>query len=283
MQRFLYKVAPPTKPEIKKETKTGSFLILILIGKPAPISEQFKKVEDDFEELDEKEIQDAENEGDASIETEELRKPRCKCKKLKDKPYCASCENWINAISHFTGVTFNYKVAEAIYFQYLKGEAISSISKEDYAKSLEQIEKDLERTFPGQKDFKRSMAGTTGITQLKNLLKSTSRRNSQIGYVQGMNFIMGVVFFHSCEVVAFWLFDTLMHSYGLEKLYSPNLSGLHLHGKVLDGLIECQYPKIWLKLVFFYLYDNCVARFWYRIITFINRMDNVAIFFANRY
>ena len=214
--------------------------------------------ESEFVQFDEEEIKDIQEKGDATIETVDIRKytlnhstfirPRCKCAKKKGSPYCSSVEHWLRNIAKRTGIKFNYAEAEALYVSCLD----SKLTKEEdtvYAKCVDQITKDLDRTFPGQKHFKRTIAGTTGITQLKNLLRAMSKRNPNIGYVQGMNFVMGALFFHSSEAVAFWLFDILMRKYGMSTVYEAGLIGLHLHGKIIDMIIEAKYPAIWEKMV----------------------------------
>ena len=211
------------------------------------------------EELEDEEIKDAKDKGDPTLEIEENRKyslqieryrPLCTCEKSKDKtPYCRSVAVWLKAIYNRTKRTFDYKQAEKIYTMFLHFEASPDKAK-SYQKSLDQINKDLDRTFPGKNYFKRATSGgTTGVTQLKNVLKATAGNNLEVGYVQGMNFIMGTLFFHSCEVVAFWLFDILMKEYNLRDIYSGALIGLQMHSKIIDKLVEAKYNAIWTKLV----------------------------------
>jgi hypothetical protein len=40
------------------------------------------------------------------------------------------------------------------------------------------------------------------------------------GYVQGMNFIVGFLLYHSEEYIAFWLFVSLIEDYELRENYS---------------------------------------------------------------
>ena len=136
----------------------------------------------------------------------------------------------------------------ATYFTCLEGSATKE-GKEEYEQSLLQIKKDLYRTFPDHKAYQMTMAGTTDITQLKNILRAIVKRNPGIGYVQGMNFMVGSLFHHSCEAIAFWLFDILLNHYNLKKMYVKNLVGLQLHSKLIDNLIETKYPLIWAKMV----------------------------------
>jgi hypothetical protein len=40
-----------------------------------------------------------------------------------------------------------------------------------------------------------------------------------IGYVQGMNFIVGFFLYHSEEYISFWLFTSLIEEYDLRQVY----------------------------------------------------------------
>lgn len=157
-------------------------------------------------------------------------------------------EKWIKAIQRKYRVPFEYFEVRKMYLTYLQ-EASTKLAKSEYEKEVAQIQKDLYRTFPNHKAFRQTIEGTTDITQLKNILRATVKHNPGIGYVQGMNYIAGSLFHHTCEPVAFWLFDTLVHHYGLSKSYSHTLSGLRLHAKVLDLLVQAKFPEVWDKMV----------------------------------
>jgi len=161
-------------------------------------------------------------------------------------------EKWLQNIFTKTGKIFNYTETRKLYLSYL--ETTLKLSEKDYyEKNLNQIKKDLYRTFPSLKNFQRNITGTTDITQLKNILRAIVRRNTEFGYVQGMNFVLGSLFFHSSEVVAFWVFDILLNYYGVKELYGKNLAGLHLRTQVLDLLIESVFPDVWLRMVFSFI------------------------------
>lgn len=157
-------------------------------------------------------------------------------------------EKWLGHIFARTGQKFSYSEVRKLYLSYLERKLEAS-EKEYYESNLKQIKKDLYRTFPALKGFQHNTAGTTDITQLKNILRATVRRNPEFGYVQGMNFVLGSLFYHSSEVVAFWVFDILLNYYGAKKIYSIKLTGLHMHTQILDLLIEAVYPDVWVKMV----------------------------------
>ncbi len=51
----------------------------------------------------------------------------------------------------------------------------------------------------------------------------------QIGYVQGMNFLAGVLAYHAEEYIAFWLLVAIFEIFELRDIYLPNLPGLDKH------------------------------------------------------
>jgi hypothetical protein len=59
-----------------------------------------------------------------------------------------------------------------------------------------------------------------------------------IGYVQGMNFIVGSLLYHCNEEIVFWMFVTLIEEFELHDIYEPNLPGLYKHCFVIEKLIS---------------------------------------------
>ena len=71
--------------------------------------------------------------------------------------------------------------------------------------TLEQIEKDVGRTFPGHRTFTHS---ADGQAQLRRVLRAyCAGRNLHTGYCQGMNFVAATLLLvMSTEEDAFWMF-----------------------------------------------------------------------------
>lgn len=76
-----------------------------------------------------------------------------------------------------------------------------------------------------------------GQQSLSRILQTFSKYDKTIGYVQGMNFIVGALLLHSTEEVAFWLFVALIEDYQMRDIYQPNLPGLYKHIATLEHLI----------------------------------------------
>lgn len=98
--------------------------------------------------------------------------------------------------------------------------------------NLEQIERDIPRTFPDEQYFK----DTDVQDSMRRVLMAACVEYDKIGYVQSMNFLVGFLFLHSkTEDACFALFRSLMSHPRLkmEVMYKP---GLPLLFKVLDAL-----------------------------------------------
>ena len=100
--------------------------------------------------------------------------------------------------------------------------------------------KDLTRTFPKCTQFQ----DVQGQIQLKRVLLAFSRYDPNLGYVQGMNFIVGSLLYHANEEIAFWMFVTLIEEFELRDIYEPNLPGLYKHCFVLDTMIKQHLPEL---------------------------------------
>jgi len=96
----------------------------------------------------------------------------------------------------------------------------------DYFSDYEdQIMKDLSRTFPKCEQFKakpfsESNGGQEdGLQSLKRVLLAFSKYDKSIGYVQGMNFIVGCLLYHCSEEIAFWIFVTLIENFEMRDIF----------------------------------------------------------------
>ena len=74
--------------------------------------------------------------------------------------------------------------------QYKRGIIYKFIEQEDQ-RAVRVISKDLNRTFPGNAEFK--LAASSGENRLFNVLKAYSAYDSETSYCQGMNFITGML------------------------------------------------------------------------------------------
>ena len=89
---------------------------------------------------------------------------------------------------------------------------------------------------------------------LKNVLTAYAKYDRQIGYVQGMNFIVGSLLYHCSEEITFWLFVTLIEDHGMRDIYLPGFPGLQRHISTIERIINSTFKDIAERLVLFY---NC--------------------------
>ena len=73
--------------------------------------------------------------------------------------------------------------------------------------------------------------------------------DSQVDYVQGMNFIVASLLLHCTEVIAFWLFVALIEDCEMRDIYMPRLPGLFKHSQMIEMLLKCHLPQISEHLV----------------------------------
>lgn len=170
--------------------------------------------------------------------------PQCSCKKIpksikkqcypecysKDFKTCPTAHKWI----HFTKLPNNREVI----YEELKSITIES---EKYKKYVEQIEIDLTRTFPGIDYFTIG----PGVNALRSVLHAFVKYQYQLGYVQGMNYLVCVLLWHSSEVDAFWLLVVLMDEYKLRDNYLFRFPGLTKHCEMSELLLSVYMPKLY--------------------------------------
>lgn len=107
-------------------------------------------------------------------------------------------------------------------------------NKEKSDEDLLQIKRDLNRTFPHSMFY--SDPGP-GQEQLERILVTFLKYDPKIGYVQGMNFIVGALLYHCAEEIAFWLFVALVEDHEMRDIFLPGLPGLYKHTQIIDMLI----------------------------------------------
>ncbi len=76
--------------------------------------------------------------------------------------------------------------------------------------------KDLDRTFPHLKHFGK---GKDGYLQLERLLRTVSIYYKKLGYVQGMNFVVGSILLNFQEEEdAFWMTISMLVNFKYDAL-----------------------------------------------------------------
>ena len=159
------------------------------------------------------------------------------------------------------------------------------------SKWLKTIKKDLDRTFPTHPLFGETSFKEKGQLALENILTAFSLYSPNVGYCQGMNFVVGFLIIMSGfkEEDAFWAFASFMRNKipsdpiqvnGLEGLYSEGFPLLRVLQTLFRSLLNKIIPVVrehieridipdvlwlhkWLSTLFIYSMPiaHCI-RFW---------------------
>ncbi|KAL8917499.1 MAG: hypothetical protein Q9208_007904 [Pyrenodesmia sp. 3 TL-2023] len=108
------------------------------------------------------------------------------------------------------------------------------------------IGKDVGRSFPNVEMFK-DPAGE-GQRMLAKVLGSFSIYDQEIGYCQGLGFVVGPLLMHMADKDAFCVLVRLMEHYDLRSCFLPDLSGLHLRIYQFQQLLKRHLPTLTVHL-----------------------------------
>ncbi|KAJ2751798.1 hypothetical protein GGI19_004252 [Coemansia pectinata] len=129
------------------------------------------------------------------------------------------------------------------------------------------IKRDLTRTFPKIPVFKSE--GGSGQQRLFRILKAYSLYDAEVGYCQGLGFIIGPLLMSMGECEAFCVLVRLMETYDLRGMFTEDMAGLHLRlyqfqelaieiaGDVVahldrHGVVPAMYVPSWFLSLFAY-------------------------------
>jgi len=120
---------------------------------------------------------------------------------------------------------------------------------------IQQIKRDLNRTFPDCPFF---FENAEGQIMLQRVLTSLCKYDPSIGYVQGMNFVVGTLLYHCSEEIAFWLFVSLIEDHEMREIYMPGkfinrkleFPGMYKHTQIINISIIENLNNIYKHLVY---------------------------------
>jgi len=84
---------------------------------------------------------------------------------------------------------------------------------------------------------------------LFNVLKAYSLYDPEVGYCQGLAFIVAILLLNMPDEEAFCVFVRLMHSYNLRTIYLPEMPGLQLRLYQFDRLVEELLPVLYVHFL----------------------------------
>lgn len=132
--------------------------------------------------------------------------------------------------------------------------------------SMEEIEKDLQRSLPEYPAFRSS----DGIDALRNVLQSYAWHNPSLGYCQAMNIVTSAILIYAGEEQAFWLLKHLAED-ALPGYYSTTMYGVVIDQLVLEDLIQEHLPSLWKQFKHHGLQISVASTPWL-LTVFINTM-----------
>lgn len=106
------------------------------------------------------------------------------------------------------------------------------------------ISRDLGRTFPTHCLFRDS--ASVGQTELRRVLHAYSVVDAEVGYCQGMGFVVAVLLLHLPEEDSFWVFLQMMQSrmFAMRQLYLPGFPLLQQFFIIFRRLFRRLLPNL---------------------------------------
>ncbi|KAJ1610183.1 TBC domain-containing protein [Cryptosporidium canis] len=159
--------------------------------------------------------------------------------------------------------------SENLYFQ---------LSEIKNAPCCGDIYRDISRTFPKHTLFRDR--NNHGQNSLFSVLRAYSLYNPDVGYCQGMGFIVGVLLMYLSEEDSFYMLISILDKYEFSGLYLPGLPLLNTHLEKLrkifkkripnlynhfrsENVDETMYASQWFMTIFAYSFNlDSVARIW---------------------
>lgn len=170
----------------------------------------------------------------------------CKCSEQdKELNWWSRAGKWVRDAEKLRSGT----PSQQLYFeeyQNLKGlieknysvnpnDSIDTITCHKFELQQIQIEKDIDRTLSGHPYFG---SGKEGQEHLRVLLKILALKYTDIGYVQGMNFLVVSLLYHCSPEITLFLITVLIEDYELCDVYRVDVTGLHQRNGVIKTLVE---------------------------------------------
>ena len=133
-----------------------------------------------------------------------------------------------------------YNIKSDYYKKILNLSKEAYINDKRFKKICDEIGRDLHRTFYNEK-FKKG----NGSLMLKNILTALGFVRPEIGYCQGMNFIVGALInFINDEETCFWIFLHFIDNIKLKDLYLQNMPDYLIKLYQINFFIKEYYPKM---------------------------------------
>ncbi|KAF9286572.1 GTPase-activating protein [Linnemannia elongata] len=104
-----------------------------------------------------------------------------------------------------------------------------------------QIQRDMSRTFPNHEYFQ---AEGLGQESLFNVVKAYSLYDAEVGYCQGLSFVVGPLLLNMPDEEAFCVLVKMMSSYDMRGHFTPDMNTLQLRLYQFEQLMEETVPLV---------------------------------------
>ncbi|CAF3744061.1 unnamed protein product [Rotaria sp. Silwood1] len=159
-----------------------------------------------------------------------------------------------------------------IHFRPLLWQCLSKIDttnvKQKYAELMKMsspcekvIQRDITRTYPEHQFFKEKNG--LGQESLFNVIKAYSLYDREVGYCQGIGFIVGLLLMHMPEEEAFAVLVSIMQDYSMREMYKPDMYYLGLCMYQLECLIQEILPDLYRHFQLENFHTSMYASSWF--------------------
>jgi hypothetical protein len=119
--------------------------------------------------------------------------------------------------------------------------------------------RDINRTFPGHAYFQ----DERGQQALYKLSKAYSIYDQEIGYCQGLSFLIATLLLHMSEEQAFNLLCKIMYNYKVRDIYKAGFDNLHLRLHQFEQLLTTHIPTLYEHFVDLNIETHMYASQWF--------------------
>lgn len=106
------------------------------------------------------------------------------------------------------------------------------------------ILRDVHRTYPAHENFRSGAGSSSLLDSLFKVCKAYAVYDEEVGYCQGLSFLVAALLLHMPEEQAFCVFVRIMQHYGLRNLFRNNFDELYLKFYQLEHLLEDHMPDL---------------------------------------
>ncbi|KAI9197289.1 rab-GTPase-TBC domain-containing protein [Polychytrium aggregatum] len=126
--------------------------------------------------------------------------------------------------------------------QYRREGEFERLQQQEPTPIFEVIDRDIHRCYPNHSMF--SEANGDGQVSLRNILQAYAIYNPEVGYCQGMGFLVGMMLMHLQAEDAFWLLVASLDRYS-QGYYTPTMSKLLSDANVFQSLLKTHSRRLW--------------------------------------